>query len=354
MKRKATIVITAAVVTAATGTFAATKLHSSPTEGQDSPAVVASEVKQVNVETLRVEASSVTEHIVARGVTAAENDVTLSAEIPGRITYLGPAVGQKVKKGQILAKINIATISAQRRRAQANYALAEVTHRRLAKIGASVVSRQKLDEAEYTKSGARAQLAGIDADLRKGVIRSSLSGVVTARHVELSEFVNPGTPLYRVVAYRTIVVEAQLAETQVSQARVGSEVEVTIDALSRRFTGVVAAVLPTADPRSKTFTVRVEVQNPDLAILVGMSARLQIATRVHDKVVLVSQDSVLEGRNGRGVYVAVDGTARYRPVTLGAADGDRVTVLEGLKPGEQLVVLGQRYLSDGLPVRIAN
>jgi membrane fusion protein (multidrug efflux system) len=359
MKRKSMIIVIITIATLGTGAFAATRIGSG---GDDDAAeatgepddVSLGELKPVNVETETVEASRLVEYVTARGVTEAETDVTFSAEIPGRISQLGPEVGETVKKGQVLARINLSSLYAQKKQAKASYELAKVTHGRLSGLGADIVTSQKLDEAKYKKSGARASLAAINADLSKGVVRSTVSGVVTAKDVERSEFVGAGTPLYRIVDHRTIVVEAQLAETQVAQVRVGSSVEVGVDALEQQFEGAVAAILPAADPVSKTFTVRVEVSNPDLAILVGMSAELRIASRVHEGVTLVVQDAVLEGRDGRGVYVAKDGLAEYRPVTLGAVDGDRVAVSDGLEPGDELIVLGQRYLTDGQPINITN
>jgi len=363
MKRKPMIIVIIVIVTVATGAFAATTIGAggAAEETSDSTEAVEdgvetglAELETINVETEQVVSSSFTEYVTARGVTEAETDVTFSAEIPGRIMSLGPEVGETVKKGQVLVKINLSSLYAQKKQAVASYELAEVTHGRLSGLGADIVTGQALDEARFTKSGARAQLAAINADLSKGVVRSTVSGVVTAKNIERSEFVGPGTPLYRIVDYRTIVVEAQLAESQVARVRVGTQVQVEVDALEQDFTGTVAAVLPAADPVSKTFTVRVEVDNPDLAILVGMSAELRIESRVHEDVILVVQDAVLEGRDGRGVYVAKDGVAEYRPVTLGAVDGDRVVVTGGLEPGDELVVLGQRYLTDGQPVDITN
>jgi len=363
MKRKPMIIVVVVIATLGTGAIAATRIGSDTSEeSADSvPAtdtaddeVSVGEIEPVNVETDKVTTSRFTGYVTARGMTEAKTDVTFSAEIPGRVSYLGPEVGESVRKGQVLARINLSSLWAQKQQAKASYELAEATNGRLTNLGSDIVTSQKLDEARYNEAGARARLAAINADLSKGVVRSSIDGLITARPIERSEFVSPGVPLYRVVDHRTIIVEAQLAETQVALVRVGCEVQVEIDALERTFTGEVSAVLPAADPVSKTFTVRVEVANPDLAILVGMSARLRIAAQVTDDVVLVVQDAVLEDGRGRGVFVARDGIAEFRPVTTGATQGERVVVAEGLGPGDELVVLGQRYLHDGQPIRVTN
>ena len=123
-----------------------------------------------------------------------------------------------------------------------------------------------------------------------------------------------------------MIVEAHLAETQIAGIAKGDKADVEVDALGETFEGAVEAVVPAADKDSKTFAVRVAVKNPDEKILVGMSARVRIATGVLEGVLAVPQSAVIEGADGRSVFVAVGGKAQRRAVKLGAVDGDRVVL----------------------------
>ncbi|MCP4678900.1 MAG: efflux RND transporter periplasmic adaptor subunit, partial [Deltaproteobacteria bacterium] len=261
-------------------------------------------------------------------------------------------LGQRVKKGQVLARIDTRTLRAQQTQAKANYELAKTTHGRLENLGADLVSRQKLDETKSALTGAQAQLAIASDSVAKSVLRSTISGVVSTKFVDKAEYVAPGTPMFRIVDHRTIVIEAQLPETQVAMVSTGAKVAVTVNALDEDFEGVVDTILPTADPVSKTFTVRIKVDNSDFRILVGMSATVKIAARVHEDVVALPQDIVIEGKDARSVFIAKNGVAKKRDVRLGAVEGDRVVILEGLESGEEVIVLGHRDLTDGQPIQI--
>ncbi len=359
MKRN-TIIITIIIALVATGAFAATAIPSK--DGEESKAIEDTaadvtelgtyEIKPVNVQTATVASESLTEIVTATGTASPETDVTFSAEIPGRIEYLGVELGERVRKGQVLARIDTRTLRAQKTQAQANYELAKTTHGRLDNLGADLVSRQKLDETKSALTGAEAQLAIANDSVKKSLIRSTINGVVSTKLVDRAEYVAPGTPMFRVVDHRTIVIEAQLPETQVAMVSTGSKVAVTIGALGEDFEGIVDAVLPTADPVSRTFTVRIKVDNSDLRILVGMSANVKITARVHEDAVVLPQDIVIEGKDARSVFVAKNGAAKKRTVRLGAVEGDRVVILEGLESGEEVIVLGHRDLTDGQPIQI--
>ncbi len=362
MAHKKTIIVTVVIVLIATCTFAATTIPSpgddeSKTEqvpGNKLEAVSWTETKPVNVKTAKAATERLTEFVTARGVTSAKTDVTFSAEMPGRIEYIGPDLGQRVRKGQVLARIDYQTLQAQKNQAQASFDLADSTYNRLATLGGDLVSHQKIDEVKSQKTSAKAMLAIARTNLNKSIVRSNMKGVVASKYVDKAEYVNPGTPMYRIVDHRTIIIEAQLPESQVALVNPAADVWVTVDALGEQRRGKIDVVLATADPVSKMFTIRVTVENPDLKILVGMSATLKVVAEVNEAVVTVPQDLVVEGKNKRSLFVAVNGTAQERVVRLGAIEGDRVVILEGVDKGEQLIVSGHRSLNDGQLINVVN
>ena len=197
-----------------------------------------------------------------------------------------------------------------------------------------------------------AGLAIAEDAVAKSVVRSTVRGIVSAKYVEEAEYVAPGTPLYRVVDLSTVVIEAKLPETQVSMIQKGAVVSVEFGALGEIREGRVDVVLPTADSVSKNFTVRIEVENKDHRILSGMSASVKIAARSYEDSVVVTQDRVVESKEGKSVFVVKNGVAEQRAVKLGGIEGDRVVILEGVSLGETLITMGQRDVSHGDPVTI--
>ncbi|MCP4675791.1 MAG: biotin/lipoyl-binding protein, partial [Deltaproteobacteria bacterium] len=142
MKRKA-IIITIIIALVATGAFAATTIPSDDTESkgiedgaEDASELGTTEIKPINVQTATASTESLTEVVTATGTASPKTEVTFSAEIPGRIEYLGVELGQRVKKGQVLARIDTRTLRAQQTQAKANYELAKTTHGRLENLGA--------------------------------------------------------------------------------------------------------------------------------------------------------------------------------------------------------------------------
>ena len=311
-------------------------------------------MKAANVQTRAIEAGNLTKSALAHGETMADHHVVYSAEIQGKIEYLGFDLGDEVRKGRTLARIDFKTLRAQAEQAKSTADLADATYNRLAKLKKDgLISQQQYDEAYSQSINTKAQLAIAEANLSKAVIKANHFGVVSRKFVEKSEFVGPGTQLYEIIDYRKIIVEAQLAESQVASVSPGSKVLVHIDALNESFEGKVDKILPTADEMSKTFTARVEIPNPDLRILVGMSARLKIDTKNYEDVVIAPQNAIIEGQNGdRSAFVVNNAKAERREVMLGAHQGDNVIVSSGLKPGDQLIVMGHRDLVDGQPVNI--
>ena len=311
--------------------------------------------RPTNVKVAIVKPTSLSEYVVAYGTTEPIRDVTYSAEVPGRVEALPVDLGDRISRGRIIARIDYRTLQAQAEQASTSYNLAQNTYKRLASLkDDDIISRQQIDEAESAMLSTKAGLSIANANLKKAVVRSTYSGIVGAKFVEKGEYVGPGTPLIKVVDYKTIIVEAKLAETQTSNIERGAKVDVKIEALGETFKGTVDTLIPTADKASKTFTLRIKIANPDYKILVGMSAIVTLTARQHDDVLAVSQSTVIEETGTRSVFVAKDGAAMKRSVTLGAVKDDKVIIEDGLSSGDAVIIVGQRDLENGAPIHIVN
>ncbi len=356
MKRK-TIIIVSTVVALAACVSAIAAIPVKKEAAAASPVMKAAATPtevRANVAVMPVHASQLTRTVRVNGITLAKKDVTYAAQTAGWLEYVGADIGDMIKRRMTLARVDYKTQRALEMQAQASYRLAEATHARMASLGADLVSAQKLDEARYAMQGARANLDLATANAANAVVKADTRGEVAEKFVEKGEFVAPGTPLFRVVDTRTIVVEAAIPESQIDAITAGSEVTVQIDALSRTYTGIVRTIIPRADPASRTFTVRVDVENGDGRILVGMSASLQIDTDTLADVIKVPQELVIEGTDGRYVYVVQNDRARKVPVTLGDTDGDEVVITRGIVLNDMLVTFGHRSLTDNQPVNIVD
>jgi len=343
-----TLALLAMLISCASSDATATKEALANTDTPPAPTIV-----PVNVKFTELQATTLTETIIISGSTLADTDTTYASETAGRIESLAIKLGHPVKKGQLLARIDYDMQRAQYDQANANHTLAKKTFDRIKELKSEdLISQQQIDEAESGYIQAEAQLRLAQANLNNSRVKAHTNGVVTQKFTEAGSFVGPGTPICRVVDYSTIIVSAQLAETQVKQVTPGTKANVRIDALNKEYNGIVDVILPAGANVSKTFELRINVANPDLEILVGMAATVKIVSKTHDNVIVVPQETIVEGEMFRSAYVIKDDVAEQRVVKLGATEKDKVIVTEGLNAGEKLVIVGQRALVDGQPVKI--
>jgi RND family efflux transporter MFP subunit len=183
-------------------------------------------------------------------------------------------------------------------------------------------------------------------------IRAPFAGAVGTRLVQVGEWVAPGTPLVELVDLSSLRIAFALPQSLYRRVgpRTAMQVELDNDP-GRRHAARVVAVVPVSDPASRTFTLHAALeQAPPLTP--GMSARARLRLADGGGAVTVSRDAVLRRADGRHTVWVVDaengnGVAREQPVTLGAAQGERVVVTEGLRGGEQVVVRGNEGLRAG-------
>jgi RND family efflux transporter MFP subunit len=172
--------------------------------------------------------------------------------------------------------------------------------------------------------------------------------VVTEKRVEAGDTAAPGMPLFVVEDTSKMKVEASVAESSLAGLAVGRPVEVIVDSLGGDARpGVLSEILPAADPRSRTFTVRVVLENPDGAMRSGMFARLVIEKGTRNALAVPGTALVRRGPL-TGLFVADEaGVARLRWVTAGTAREGKVEILTGLKAGERFVASPPASLEDG-------
>ena len=173
------------------------------------------------------------------------------------------------------------------------------------------------------------------------------------RDIEPGEVVSPGAPitvLHRVDRLKAV---AGVPENDIVAFRVGGEATIEVDAFpGRTFEGRIHLIGPAAVDPSRTFPTEIAIDNPGGELRPGMIARVALVKRRLEDVVVVERD-VLQDRDAGPVAVVADGgVARVRELTLGASEGNRVVVDEGLALGEWLIVTGQRGLIDGQGVDV--
>ena len=311
-------------------------------------------VPESGLKTAAVETRDVELTYTAEAVVEAVRQSTVAAQIAGRIVELRFDVGDYVKKGEVIARIDeraasqaVAASEAQVRQAEAALRNARAEFERSRQLVAQkFLSQAALDkaEAEYKAAQARvtALLAGAgqaQTERSFATIFAPYSGLVSARHVELGEMAVPGKPLMTGFDPGTLRVTATVPQAQIAAIQAGAKARVEVPSSARWVEATQLTVIPAADPRTHTTQVRLGLPADVRGIYPGIYARAHFVTG-RTAALLVPRAAVLQRSEVTAVYVIPEsGAPQLRQIRLGTAgDEHAVEVLAGLRPGERVAL----------------
>lgn len=290
----------------------------------------------------------------AEAVVEAVRQSTVSAQVSGRIVDIRFDVGDRVEKGSVILRIDeraanlaVAASEAQLREAEASLVNARAQFERSKQLLAQkFVSQAAVDKAEAdykaAESRMRATLAGAGSAVTEKsftTIVAPYSGVVSARHVQLGEMAAPGKPLLTGFDPSGLRVVATVPSAQVPAIQAGAKARIEVPSLGRWVDVKGVTVVPSADPRTHTTQVRLELPPDSRGLLPGVFARAHFVTGKAPRL-MVPRESILRRSEVTAVYVLDDrGAARLRQVRIGTVSDDKgVEVLAGLKAGEKVAL----------------
>ncbi len=299
-----------------------------------------------------VEPRTMLDILTLPGEAEALHDVRLSAERAGRVEWVGFTEGETVKKDELLAKIDLNALAAALERAEASKELAEAAAlRRRQLFAGQVLSKEELEQADTELIRAMSNLREAQVNYEQGKVHSPISGVVEHRFVDPGEYVNQGDPVMDLVDIATLRFHVNVPEMDIRFIKPGDMARVTVDAYpEEHWDGKVDFVASRADASTKTFRVRVVVDNADRRIRPGMAARVRFLRRQILAAVTAPLFSLVDKGGERVLYVEQDGRAVARTVELGVIQNDRIQILKGLELGERLIVRGQNQVEEGMAV----
>ncbi|MBW2059181.1 MAG: efflux RND transporter periplasmic adaptor subunit [Deltaproteobacteria bacterium] len=307
-----------------------------------------------NVVVLPVVPTLVRDQITLPGNVEPWEDIRISAEVSGNIEWIGPKEGDRVRKGQILIRIDTETLKAEVGKAEALYLLKKhQVERRRELYEKGFISKEQLDLAVTERDSALRNLEVTRIRLSKGTIRSPINGLVNSIPVDPGEYVKIGDPLMNLVRVDRVKLVAAVPEMDVPFVRLSQKVRVTLDALGgEAFEGDIIYLSPKGDTVTRTFTMKVALDNPSFRIKPGMIGRVTVVKRTFPNAIAIPLFAVLDRGDRKVVFVEDHGIARERTVRFGVIENSRIQILQGLSPGDRLIVKGHRGLSDGDKVAV--
>jgi len=291
--------------------------------------------------------------------------VLLGADADGTITKIAVENGAAVKAGDILVEFDTTVEAAQLAAAEARFDIAKLNRQRAEELlSKKTISQAELDAADAQLKQTEADSSALRALLGKKIVRAPFDGRVGIRLINLGQFVARGAPLMPLQRLDPMFVNLQVPQRQLPQITVAQKVSVRIDAFPDRvFEGKVSAINPSVDASSRNVSIQATIANPDESLRSGMFARAEIELGSGQPTVVLPATAIAYASYGNSVFIIEkmkdkDGAeflgVRQQFVKLGAARGDQIAIVEGVKPGEEVATAGVFKLRNGLAVEVNN
>ena len=325
--------------------------------------------RAVNVRIATAEKKKIQPYLETTGTLKADEEVTVSSEVDGIVRQIKVDEGSSVNKGTLLVEINEIDYvldwkrsEAALKQTEANLANAQAEYKRKNTLyQEELITRQQFDDittkialADAEMDRAKATLAISKEKLARTKVYSPLTGAVKEKRVSIGDYVRNGTPLLQLIKINPLKLNFTISEKDAASIKIGQEVAFSVDSYAdKKFKGRVSLLYPNVEEKTRTLQAEALVPNADHLLKPGYFARTLIYTAKPREVVLAPITALLYDNAVIRIFVVDGDKARERVIKIGGKYGEFIEVLEGLKEMEQIVVVGQNNLSEGVKVNVA-
>jgi membrane fusion protein, multidrug efflux system len=304
----------------------------------------------VDVDTARRQ--SIVDAVRATGRIEAVQAIELRPDEAGRVTELLFREGQSVAANAPLVKVDDALLRAQSQRATADRDLANQQLARVRRLRDQNASTPAdMERAEAAARSAEAALSMLALQIERTTVRAPFSGVVGQRFVSVGDYVTTASPLLTLQTIDPQRAVIEVPERHAVRLRPGQTVEFTVAAQpARTFRATVDFIDPVVQPENRTILVKGRAPNRDRLLRPGMFIEARLATDTRSNAVVIPEDALQPTRTANIVWAVVDGKATRRVVQLGVRSAGVVEILNGVQPGEVVVVGGLERMGEGMAV----
>jgi RND family efflux transporter MFP subunit len=311
----------------------------------------------LNVLVIRPTATAAETALKLPGTLQGTIEAQIYARASGYVTRWTKDIGATVRRGDLLATLDIPEVRRQVDEAQANYQLAKTAYQRWTRLRAEdAVSEQELDEKTGAYRQTEAALARLRDQLAYGQVLAPFSGIVTRRNVNVGDLVNAGSsgaPMFALAQIDKLHVYVYVPQDRAAQVKLGDRVDITqVERPDRPIAARIARTTGAIDVNSRTLQVDVEIPNPDHALLPGAYVEASLARKPSGALVLPT-NTLLFGAEGVQVAVVKDGKVLRQTVVLGTDYGRVVEVRSGVTASDQVIVNPPDSIVSGQLVVVA-
>lgn len=302
-------------------------------------------------------------YLELQGNVETKKNIVLYPEMSGILTRIYVAQGQKVSKGQLLARIDDGGLSQQLSQVEVQAQLAKTTFDRQKRLWEQKIGSEiQFLEAKTNFEAQQNVVSQIKRQLARTTINAPFSGVIDDIITEQGSVVSPGqTPVIRIVNLDDMYIETEVPERYISSITIGKDVEVYFPVLGKTITTKIRQVGNYINPNNRSFMVEVGIPSNGGTVKPNLTAKVKINDYTNEKAILIPQSIISENAEGdQYTYVTSDknteniAEARRVIIKTGKTQGDLIEITEGIQNGDAVISEGARSVKDGQKVKILN
>ncbi|MFT6734724.1 MAG: membrane fusion protein (multidrug efflux system) [Polaribacter sp.] len=284
----------------------------------------------------------------------AENDAEVVARSTGVLEKIFVEEGDHVKKGQLLAQLDVELLSLEvAQLAATSKKLNKELDRQKSLFKRKLTSSDALDRARFEFQSQDAQYKISKLKLNYASIRAPINGMIIERHVKAGNLIKNNEPLFKIVDPASLVAVMFLPEKEIANIKKNQTILLAVDALNGSIiTGTVDRIRPSIDITTGTFKVVAKLNNPDQLLQNGMFGKVEVVFDMHFNSLLLEQQAVITQDNRSHVFVVRDNKAMQTPVKIGFKHNNIVEITEGLLENDQVITTGQQILKHETKIEI--
>lgn len=307
--------------------------------------------QKLNAAGFVVKPTHLSEIIRQFGTLKPDEEVDLSFETSGKIVGINFTEGSRVKKGDLLAKINDRPLQAQLEKLVAQLKMAEAKEfRQRSLLEKDAISQESYDQVQTDVQSLKADINLIKARISETELRAPYDGIIGLRNLSEGSFVTSTTKIVRLTKISPLKLEFAISQKYASEIKIGYPITFTVEGFTKTFNASVYAIEPKIDLETRTIVLRAMYQNKNEELKPGVYASITLELSNIDNAIAIPTEALIPEMEGVKVFTLKKGKAQSVRVQTGLRTEAKVQITDGLKFGDTLITSGIMQLRQGLPV----
>jgi len=295
--------------------------------------------------------TQMSELVKSTGTLRPDEEVDLGFETSGKIVGINFTEGTRVKKGDLLAKINDRPLQAQLEKLKVQLKMSEAKEfRQKSLLDKDAISQESYDQIQTDVQSLNADINLIKARISETELRAPFDGIIGLRYVSEGTFANTSTKIARLIKISPIKIEFSIPEKYASEIKIGYPITFRIDGSDQVFSASVYAIDPKIDIDMRTISLRALYANKNEELKPGRYAEITLQLSKIENTVSIPTEALIPEMEGEKVFIYKNGKAQSMRVNIGLRTESQIQITDGLKFGDTLITSGILQLRQNLPI----